>query len=110
MSKRFTWFVWLAFSFLMVSAIITTLFSCSREDTNANTAPTEIQQATEYQTYIVREYNGMVAVFYSGQDKPFKVTDRYVSALPQQDVNALQQGIRVDTDESLRKLLEDLCS
>jgi hypothetical protein len=110
MSKRFTWFVWLAFLFLLLTALVAMMFGSGREEANANTAPTEIQQATEYQTYIVREYNGMVAVFYSGQDKPFKVTDRYVSALPQQDINALQQGIRVDTDESLRKLLEDLCS
>ncbi len=110
MSKRFTWFIWLAFSFLMITALISTLYSCSRADETTNTAPTEIQQPTNYQTYIVREYNGMVAVFYKGQDKPFKITDRYVQALPQQDINDLKQGITVDNDESLRKLLEDLCS
>ncbi len=110
MSKRFTWFIWLAFSFLMVTALITTLFSCSKDNTTTNTTPTQIYEPTQYQTYIVREYNGMVSVFYSGQDKPFKITDRYVESLPQKDINDLKQGITVENDESLRKLLEDLCS
>lgn len=110
MSKRFTWFIWLAFLFLMLSAFITTLFNCGDDNITTDATPTEIQQATDYQTYIVREYNGMVAVFYNGQDKPFKITNRYVSALPQQDINDLKQGIEVDSDDKLRKLLEDLCS
>ncbi|MEE1076553.1 MAG: hypothetical protein UHY68_04740 [Acutalibacteraceae bacterium] len=110
MSKRFNWFIWLAFLFFIVASILTTLFSCDNDDNISNTAPTEIQQATDYQTYIVREYDGMVAVFYNGQDKPVKVTDRYISALPQQDINDLKQGILVDNEENLRKLLEDLCS
>lgn len=86
------------------------LFSCDSNTTTDNTTPTQAEQPTNYQTYIVREYNGMVAVFYNGEDKPFKVTDRYVSALPQQDINDLKQGIQVTNDESLRRLLEDLCS
>ncbi len=110
MSKRFNWFIWLAFLFFIVASILTTLFSCDNDDNISNTASTEIQQATDYQTYIVREYDGMVAVFYNGQDKPVKVTDRYISALPQQDINDLKQGILVDNEENLRKLLEDLCS
>lgn len=110
MSKRFTLFIWLAFFFLMASALITTLLSCNKDSNAADATPTEIQQATDYQTYIVREYDGMVAVFYNGQDKPFKITDRYVSALPQQDINDLKQGIEVDDEKKLRKLLEDLCS
>lgn len=110
MSKRFNWFIWLAFLFFVVAAIITSMFSCSKDNNISNITPTEIQQATDYQTYIVREYDGMVAVFYNGQDKPVKITDRYVSALPQQDIIDLKQGIPVNDEENLRKLLEDLCS
>lgn len=110
MSRRFTWFVWLAFLFLMASAFVTTLFSCGDDNITADTPPTQTEQATDYQTYIVREYDGMVAVFYNGEDKPFKVTDRYVSALPQQDIDDLRKGIEVTNEENLRKLLEDLCS
>ncbi len=110
MSKRFTWFIVVAFLFFIFSAMVATLFSCNRNNNVPNTSPTEIQQATDYQTYIVREYNGMVAVFYNDTDKPVKVTDRYVSALPKQDIINLKQGIEVYNEEDLRKLLEDLCS
>ena len=110
MSKRFNWFIWLAFLFFILAAIITTMFSCDKDNNISDITPTEIQQATDYQTYIVREYDGMVAVFYNGQDKPVRVTDRYISALPQQDINDLKKGIPVDNEENLRKLLEDLCS
>ncbi|MEE0059340.1 MAG: hypothetical protein UE295_00790 [Acutalibacteraceae bacterium] len=110
MSKRLTWFIWLFFSFFMIIALIISLYSFKKENTEENTAPTEIYQSTDYQTYIVREYNGMIAVFYSGQDKPFKITDSYVESLPQQDIDNLKHGIIVDNEENLRKLLEDLCS
>lgn len=110
MSKRFTWFIGVAFLFLILAAMVATLFSCNRNNSVPNISPTEIQQATDYQTYIVREYNGLVAVFYNDMDKPVKVTDRYVSALPKQDIINLKQGIEVYNEEDLRKLLEDLCS
>ncbi|MEE1125072.1 MAG: hypothetical protein U0L18_03945 [Acutalibacteraceae bacterium] len=110
MSKIFTCFFSLAFLFFIFTAMIATLFSCNRNNSIPNTVPTEIQQATNYQTYIVREYNGLVAVFYNDTDKPVKVTDRYISALPKQDIISLKQGIQVYSEEDLRKLLEDLCS
>ena len=76
------------------------------ENVNTPTQPT----TEKYHTYIVREHNGMVADFQQGEDKPFKITDTYVSSLANADRQSLSNGIQVDTKEELRKLLEDLCS
>lgn len=101
-------FIALLFTILIAVSIGTALGSnqITAENVNTPTQPT----TEKYHTYIVREHNGMVAVFQQGEDKPFKITDTYVSSLPNADRQSLSNGIQVDTKEELRKLLEDLCS
>lgn len=97
---------------LFIILIITTFISVFVKDDikpTPTTTPTELT-TSEYKTYIVKEHNGMVAVFQKGQDKPIKITDTYISSLPQPDQKNLVNGIQVEKKEDLRKLLEDLCS
>ncbi len=58
--------------------------------------------------YIVKEYQGLVAVFVpDSPDVPQKLLDARVSALPKADRNMLEEGILVYSDEELSRLLED---
>jgi len=57
--------------------------------------------------YIVREHNGLVAVFLPDAQLPSHVTDTPVSALPQADRLQLQEGITIATEEALTAILED---
>lgn len=61
-------------------------------------------------TYVVKNFNGSIAVFEYGNDTPFKVTDINVKNLPYDDQNLLSQGIKVKTKEELKLVLEDYCS
>lgn len=111
MSKRVNAFVAIAFVLFMVAALVATFLSCERSDDVSAASPTQSSEnATKYKTYIVKEYDGVVAVFENGDNKPIRVTDRYVSALPKADRDKLKTGIEVETPEQLRRLLEDLCS
>lgn len=96
----------------MLAAVAATFFSCERSDSASaeNVTQPATEQTTKYRTYVVREYDGVVAVFYSDSSKPIKVTQRYVKALPEKDRANLKEGIQVNDKEELRKLLEDLCS
>ena len=110
MSRRVSAFVAIAFILFMLAAAVTTFFSCERNENKSTETPATTEQTTQYKTYVVREYDGMVAVFEKHKERPVKITDTYVSSLPQGDRDNLRDGIEVNSDEKLRKLLEDLCS
>ncbi len=60
--------------------------------------------------YVIREYNGNIAVFEQGNDIPFELYEVPVETLPEEDVKSLQNGIQVRTEQELRRLIEDLTS
>ena len=60
--------------------------------------------------YIVKNFNGNIAVYESGQDIPFKVTDVPVNSLSYTDQEIIKSGILVNSKTELVKILEDYCS
>ena len=73
-----------AAAFLTVSAII------------ENAAPNGSEK------YIMRDYNGRIAVF-----EPQEVFDVFTSSLPRGEAERIYKGITVEGDEALQKLIED---
>ncbi len=57
---------------------------------------------------IVREYNGKIGVFRGSGDIPYKIIDYDVSLLSDYDREELSGGIVMDSDEELRKFIEDM--
>ncbi len=57
---------------------------------------------------IVREYNGKIGVFRGTGDKPYKVIDYDVSLLSDYDREELTDGIVMESEEELRKFIEDM--
>lgn len=70
----------------------------------------KITQNEEMSDFIIKEYNGSVAVFESGKNLPFKTTETPVSDLPATDKELLKKGINVSGEEELSRILEDYCS
>ena len=68
------------------------------------------QSQVQQHTYLVKEYEGKVAVFYDNVSDPETIYDTYVNELPQLDQQQLRDGIVVNTQEELRVLIEDLTS
>ena len=60
--------------------------------------------------YIVGSAEGKVAVFPPDGGDPVKMTDIELKTLPGADRNALEDGIFVENDEELARILEDLGS
>ena len=75
-----------AAAFLTVSAII------------ESTAPNGSEK------YIMRDYNGRIAVFVY---EPQEVFDVFTSSLPRGEAERVYKGITVEGDEALQKLIED---
>lgn len=120
---------------LISGAIIISVFSAlgvckfcfSEKNTpksNSDTSPPEIIQPVQAsesnkkekkekpkkQGYEIKEYKGNIAVFESGEKKPFRVTEIEVKNLPEADRKELKSGIEAPNDEKLTELLEDYLS
>lgn len=57
---------------------------------------------------IVREYNGKIGIFRGSGDKPYKVIDYDVTLLSEYDREQLSTGMIMESDEELRKFIEDI--
>lgn len=63
---------------------------------------------TVAQSYTVAAYDGRVAVYLG--DTLLRVTDTPVDSLPKADRVRLYDGIAVNSEKELKRMLEDLCS
>ena len=70
----------------------------------------ETPPAPKQQGYKIQEYNGNIAVFEKGQQKPFRQTEIAVKNLPETDRKELKNRIEAATSEELQALLEDYLS
>ncbi|MBR1779287.1 MAG: BofC C-terminal domain-containing protein [Clostridia bacterium] len=59
-------------------------------------------------SYIVKDFNGNVAVFDMGSETPIQITEVHTNNLPTSDQKMLQQGIIVKSRSELHSILEDL--
>ncbi|WP_197068308.1 BofC C-terminal domain-containing protein [Candidatus Soleaferrea massiliensis] len=60
--------------------------------------------------YVLKDYDGRLAVFKSNQQKPEIVFNVYTSNLPQYDQDSLQKGVAAKDIQELNRLIEDYIS
>lgn len=89
-------------------AIILTFFIKSLKNNQIDTPKEFDKPPNNSLSYIVKDFNGSVAVFEPENPKPVRVTDVYISHLPKSDQKMLSHGIRVKNQSELNTLLEDL--
>ena len=108
------------FSIFIVSIIVMILsfvsddsYKSSKADASQDSIikDVETQDSSQNQNiYILKEYDGKLAVFRENQSKPYQVFNVYVKTLPAFDQGQLKQGIHVDGDDELSSLIEDYIS
>lgn len=75
--------------------------------TSESSQAQENKEENNNKGYIVKKYNGQVAIFKEGESDPFEILDINISSLPESDQKALETGISIKDSEKLRKLIED---
>lgn len=83
---------------------LTALFFTLSKDIN-NSIVENPYLADDY--YILTEYEGKLAVFKNGDNVPISIYDTYIDTLPKHDKELIQKGIRVESTDSLQRLIED---
>ena len=56
--------------------------------------------------YMVKEYDGMVAVFRGGSNLPDEILDCPLDSLPPEEIQRVKEGIPVSSEQELQKLIE----
>ena len=67
-------------------------------------------QETRQVRYLMKNYGGRPAVFEAQQQSPLLVFDVYVNTLPEYDQQLLQEGISVEGEQQLTRIIEDYIS
>lgn len=101
----------ISFFFMAAATVISciTIFFSVRampeiEDTNTTVV------TTPSVVYLLKTYNGRLAVFEQGSDLPYKEFDININTLSDYDKELLENGITADSKEKIRKLIEDYTS
>lgn len=93
--------------FVLLAAVILAVFSiglCAA----ASSVQKEVSSSSSNETYyLLKDYNGTLAIFSSNQVEPIARLDVRTDSLPERDITRLQEGIRADTLEEIYSLAED---
>lgn len=100
----------LCLSSLAVSAFIAiSTLTFSMRGQNVLAEPVETT-ATEKIGFVLKDYDGELALFRENSDTPYKTLRVPVNFLTEYDRELVKDGIRADTEQELRKVIEDLTS
>lgn len=78
--------------------------------TKMNAYQTSTYENTTDFHYILKDYNGKIALFTSDREAPVEVYDIFTNSLPDRDAEKLSKGITASDEKELSKLLETYLS
>lgn len=70
---------------------------------------TTFQPVEEYK-YLLKEFNGKLAVFENGEKAPKMIFDVSIDSLPEVDALALKNGLKIKNEQELNDRIEDFIS
>ncbi|MGI5958137.1 MAG: hypothetical protein ACOX60_01825 [Massiliimalia sp.] len=80
------------------------------ENVSQNTQHTSMVSAIENTPYLLKEYQGKIALYTSSNSKPEEVYEIYLNILPEYDQKRLKEGIPVSDQAQLKTYLEEFDS
>ncbi len=104
-TRKIPLYLYITGAITTLSVLVSVLF-LTQDVPAENAAP----QTSMEQTYLLKDYQGKIALYNKDSKTPQKVYDVYLMNLPQLDQKKLQAGIPVLNEEHLEKLLEDFDS
>lgn len=99
--------VMLAVSLVLSCATIILSLIFNKDNNENVNAEAKTAQKIEY---ILKDYNGHLAVFYSSEETPYEEFDILTNSFSDYDKNLLSQGISADTEDEIQQLIEDYTS
>jgi len=94
----------LFYSIITVSLSCLLFITLNKSEKKVNTEETASLTASD--VYIIKAYDGKVAVFSDGVNSPIQVLDCKINSLPPDAVEALATGIKVTGTDELQRAIE----
>ncbi len=77
---------------------------------NAKATSKNVKSSEAYEkTYILKDYNGRIALFEKGSTEPIEVYDIFTQSLPEKDIKIIKDGITVNQAD-IQLILEEYLS
>jgi hypothetical protein len=92
--------------FILFIFILFGILSQFQPDTPADT---QTESVLEYH-YVLKEYQGKIAVYSTQDEQPKQIFDIYLNTLPDSDVQRLKEGIPIQSEEQLEEYIQDFDS
>ena len=92
--------------FLASLALIITVIFIRPEKNNVEIT----SESTVLCRYIIGEYDGLIALFENGSEKPKKVYPVFASSLPESDYERIKSGIKAENEDIAAAILDDYLS
>ena len=68
-----------------------------------------VEESTEENVYVVKDYKGMIAIFYNDNQIPIQIFNIYTDTLPEEDAKKIKAGIKL-TSKELESFISDYTS
>ena len=90
----------------VLSAVIIALTAAGEGGQDAQSRLNIMSGATQ-PLYVMKEYNGYLAVFEYGSDTPKEVLSVLITDLPEYDQRELSRGLAIYSEQELQQRIED---
>ena len=67
-------------------------------------------QSVQSDSYVLKDYNGHLAVFHGNEKSPYKEFEIYTNSFSDYDKQLLEKGIKANTEEKINQIIEDYTS
>lgn len=98
----------LIITLIVLSGILTTV-SAIDNNTAQNKQYLSVEESTEENVYVVKDYKGMIAIFYNDNQIPIQIFNIYTDTLPEEDAKKIKSGIKL-TSKELESFISDYTS
>ncbi len=99
-------YIYKILTIICLLAIIMTVVNTKPVQENITTTSSVNQ---EY-NYLIKSFNGKIAVYEKDKDNPIKVYNIYINSLTENDIMLLNKGIKVKSKNELELKIEDYIS
>ena len=91
--------------------VLTTIINVSaiNDAENLKNSKNIVASENTVNRYILKDYNGQIALFSEESEKPIEVYNIFTLSLPQKDIGIIKKGILV-TESELKAILEEYTS
>ena len=103
--------LYLATCIIVLASVISSAFIISvTSGATPQDKPSVVAQQTRKGEYIIKALGDRIVVYKGKSEKPYIETTRAVSSLPKDVQSRLIIGISYDSEESMKKALDEFCS